>query len=387
MTVGGTPPRLALLPDFRAEGWPSMDLCADLLMSHLPGDFVAELVCPRFRRLLTRLPVVGKKNAAFNADRLLNRFLHFPRYARAHARRFNLFHVVDHSYAQLVHSLPCDRTGVYCHDLDAFRSVLEPARDTRSWWFRNLTERILGGLKKAAVVFHSTRGVGDEIRRLGLIDPGKLIHAPYGVASEFSHSPASPPPPLPWLDALAGVPWVLHVGSCIPRKRIDVLLEVVAEARRDNPDLRLVKVGGEWTEEQGKKIERLGLKNAVVHKTGLSRGELAEVYRRAPVVLVPSEAEGFGLPVIEALACGSAVVASDLPVLREVGGEVVTFRAVADVPAWAEAVVEHLNTPRVTEVDASLKWAARYTWASHAATIAEAYRRIHRGEPPCGSSS
>ncbi len=379
------PPRLAVLPDFPAEGWPSMDLCAGMLTAHLPPEVSGERVCPPFRRMFSRLPVVGKRNVAFNADRLLNRFVSFPRHARRNAKRFDLFHVVDHTYAQLVHSLPADRTGVYCHDLDAFRCLLEPARDPRPWWFRKLAGRIMSGLKKAAVVFHSTRAVGDDLRRFGLVDPPKLVLAPYGVADEFTPR-ATTTNPVPWLDELAGRPWVLHVGSCIPRKRIDVLLDVVAEVRRTTPELKLVKVGGEWSGDQRAQLVRLGLSGATVHKTGLSRAELAEVYRRAPVVLVPSDSEGFGLPVIEALACGAAVVASALPVLREVGGDVVTYRPVGDVPGWAGAVREVLNdttadrTPRVA-------WASRYSWTAHANTITAAYLRVLKGEPPCGSSS
>lgn len=377
------PLRLAVLPDFPAEGWPSMDLCADMLLAHLP---TAERVCPPFRRLATRLPVVGRKNVAFNADRLLNRFITFPNFARRNRTGFDCFHVVDHTYAQLVHSLPAERTGVYCHDLDAFRCLLDPARDPRPWWFRRLARRILAGLQRAGVVFHNSIQTGDELRRSGLVDRAKLVHAPLGVAPEFTHDGTGPS--VPWLDGLTGSPWVLHVGSCIPRKRIDVLLDVVASARQRLPDLKLVKVGGEWTADQRRQLEQLGLTGAVVHRVGLSRPELAEVYRRAPVVLVPSESEGFGLPVVEALACGAAVIASDLPVLREVGGEVVTYRPVGDVPAWAEAVVSHLNggDERLHRA-ARLAWAGRYSWAKHAGTIAAAYERILRGEPPCGSSS
>lgn len=381
------PLRLAVMPDFPAEGWPSMDLCADLLLAHLPPSVRAERVCPPFRRVATRLPVVGKKNAAFNADRLLNRFVNFPTFARRRRGRFDAFHVVDHTYAQLVHSLPADRTGVYCHDLDAFRCLMEPARNPRPWWFRRLAHRILSGLRRAAVVFHSTRAVREELLAWGLVEPRKLVYAPYGVSEEFT--PVGADLSLPWLDGLTGSPWVLHVGSCIPRKRIDVLFDVMAAVRGVMPELKLVKVGGEWSADQKLQLDRLGLSRAVVHVTNLSRPELAEVYRRAAVVLVPSEAEGFGLPVIEALACGSAVIASDLPVLREVGGDVVTYRPVGAVTEWAEAVVNQLGGPGIPACDpiARLAWVGRYSWATHAGTVAATYERILRGEPPCGSSS
>ena len=125
-------PHLAILTDFPEEGWRSMDLCGDMLLDHLPreGPFAVEAarLCPPFRRLATRLPVVGRRRAALNADRLLNRFILFPRYARQAVGRFDLFHVADHTYAQLVHALPAGRTGVYCHDVDAFRCLFDHSR-------------------------------------------------------------------------------------------------------------------------------------------------------------------------------------------------------------------------------------------------------------------
>jgi glycosyltransferase involved in cell wall biosynthesis len=372
---------LAVLTDYPEEGWQSMDLCGEMLVDHLsqagPLALQAARLCPPFRRFLSGLPVVGRRHAAFNADRVLNRFIFFPRHAHRAAGRFDLFHVVDHSYAQLVHALPAGRTGVYCHDLEAFRCLFDNHATPRPRWFRALARRILAGLQKAAVVFHSTIADGELIRRVGLIDPDRLVFNPYGVSPEFAASPTQPAPELPWLTSVCGRPWVLHVGTCVPRKRIDVLLDVAAAVREIIPDLRLVKVGGEWTAEHRERIARLGLAGAITHVTGLTRVELAEAYRRAGVVLMPSAAEGFGLPVIEALACGAAVVASDIPALREAGGPAVTFAPVGDVPAWSDRVAKLLAAPAVAPSRADrLAWAGRFTWRAHADIIARAYHRL-----------
>jgi glycosyltransferase involved in cell wall biosynthesis len=101
------------------------------------------------------------------------------------------------------------------------------------------------------------------------------------------------------------------------------------------------------------------------------------LYRRASAVLVTSEAEGFGLPVIEALACGAVVVASDLPVLREVGGAAVVFCPVADIDTWAKTVAGVLTDPTAAPPsDTRLSHAAKFSWAEHARVIAAAYARL-----------
>jgi glycosyltransferase involved in cell wall biosynthesis len=370
--AGVTAVRLGVVRDYRAEDWPSMDLCADQLLAHLPDGVAATDLDAPFRRWVGRLPVVGAKRAAFNADRLVNRHLLLPRFVRRRAAGFDFVHVVDHSYAHVALAVPPGRAGVYCHDLDAFRSLQEPEKEPRPWWFRRLARRTLRGLRRAAVVFHNSRAVGRQLVEGGLVPAERLVHAPLGVAAEFTPDAGPVELPVP-----AGGPFLLHVGSNIPRKRLDVLLDVFAAVRPLVPGLRLVQVGGPWPAADADRITRLGVGGDIVQVRGLTRGQLAELYRRAAAVLVPSEAEGFGLPVIEALACGAAVVASDLPVLREVGGDAVVFAPVADVPAWAAAVRRALAgdaPPR----DTRLSLAARYTWREHARVIGEAYRRLAR---------
>jgi glycosyltransferase involved in cell wall biosynthesis len=114
----------------------------------------------------------------------------------------------------------------------------------------------------------------------------------------------------------------------------------------------------------------------------LSRAVLAAVYRRAALVLQPSEAEGFGLPVVEALACGTSMLASDLGVLREVGGDAVVYRPVGDVPAWAEAALGLLDERRRSadawhaRRDAGLARARLYSWSNHVDRLTAIYHDV-----------
>ena len=358
-----------------------MDLCAEMLLRELHASHAAEVcatrIQPELARRFTRLPVVGSRRTARNADILATRLWDYPRQVRRLVDAFDLFHVCDHSYGHLVHALPSERTGVYCYDLEAFRCLLDPKRESRPRWFRAVQRRVLDGLAKAAIVFYGTHDVGRRIAELGLIDPNRLVHATLGTAPEFAAEPAPDDRERTEAIGLGGRPYLLHVGVCTPRKRIDVLLDVVARTRQRRPDLRLVQVGGEWTPSQREQIDRLRLADAVVQVRGIERTTLAALYRRAALALQTSEAEGFGLPVIEALACGAAVIASDLAVLREVGGEAVTYCPVADIETWTEAV-GHLLDDRAAAPASSTRLgrAKLFSWANHARVIVDAYRRL-----------
>jgi glycosyltransferase involved in cell wall biosynthesis len=158
-------------------------------------------------------------------------------------------------------------------------------------------------------------------------------------------------------------------------------LRVFAEIKREMPEARLVRVGG-FTEPQMKLIRELTIESAVVNLPFLERDVLAAVYRRATLLVHTAEAEGFGLPLIEALACGCPVVASDLPVLREVGGEAVSYCGVADVPAWKTSIIqllqERLEHSRLWELrrQGGLSWATRFSWPENARQTAEIYRKV-----------
>ncbi|WP_141323400.1 glycosyltransferase family 1 protein [Myxococcus sp. AB025B] len=368
--------------DPREEGWHSMDLVGEALLEEFaahPSEVSAHALRPPIPSVARRMPGVGARNAAFNVDRLLTRFGLYPARALLSRPWFDAFHVVDHSYAQLVHSLPASRTGVYCHDLDAFRSVVEPHREQRPAWFRLLARAQLRGLESAAIVFHNSQAVRDELLAHGLVDPARLVWAPLGTSPEYRPEPVAGDQSEQVLASLGGRPYLLHVGSAIPRKRLDVLFEVFAALRARHPDLRLVQQGGALNAAQREQVARLGMGDALVQPPFQARATLAGMYRRAKAVLITSEAEGFGLPLIEALACGVPVVASDLPVLREVGADTCLYCPVGNLAAWTETV-DALLSGRLSPpaLHARLSRAARFTWKAHGRTILDAYQRLPR---------
>lgn len=350
---------ITVLPVFREEGWHSMDLCAEMLLKHSPVGMEFEESLPKYRKVLGWLP--GKK--ARNFDRWYNRWKVYPHYVEGLWSKSGFFHLVDHSYAHLIHHLPEGRAGVYCHDLDAFRSILEPKTEPRPAWFQKMMQRVFDGLKKAKVIFCSTEITRNRLLQLGFWQ-SKTIHVvAYGIAGEFVPEGSKEPGN-----------YLLHVGSCIPRKRIDLLLDIYAKIHSDYPEVQLIQAGGTFSEAQLHQIKHLGIGKAIQQRRGLSREGLARLYRGAKCLLVTSEAEGFGLPVIEALSCGCPVVASDIPSLREAGGEDAQYCPILETGVWVKTIAENLDCG-LFEIrnDRRANISERYSWQLHAKTISEVY--------------
>lgn len=362
-----------MLCDFAEERWPSMDLVGNMLCEHLRDSdcVMAQRVQPAMRFARAGMP-----------GRLYGRFVQYPRQLRRAIPGADLFHIVDHSYAHLVHDLRPARAIVTCHDLDTFRCLLEPERERRSFAFRVMARRILSGLQGAAHVTCDTFATRDAILRHGLLPAERLSVVHNGV------HPLLSPHPDPAADNQlsrrlgrrpGNCPELLHVGSTIARKRIDVLLHVFATVLKNRRDARLIRVGPPLAREQEALARHLGVAHRIDFLHDLDTEALGACYRRASVLLQPSDAEGFGLPVIEALACGTSVVASDLAALREVGGDAAVYSPVGDIGCWTANVLHLLSADehgRAFDRDCARKQVARFTWTNYAAQMTEIYRKV-----------
>jgi len=353
-----------------------MDFIAEMLLQHLRAEhaerYDVQPVRPRFFGLFEALPGLDFQTA-WNADRLVTRFVTYPSQLAVRRRQFDLFHLADHSYAQLIHVLPAKRTGVYCHDLDAF-ACLRKASGNMPRWRRGMARAQLSGLQRASVVFYSTEQVRQQIEELRLIEAERLVHAPYGVAPEFFAPDGVDELPA---GSLPDRPFLLHVGSSMARKRLDVLFRAYAEVRRRHPHLALVQQGAQLLSDQRDLVATLRIGDGLIQPPHLSRRALAALYHRAELVVLTSEREGFGLPVLEALAAGASVVASDIPAFREVGGEAATFCPVGEVSIWADTISRLLDRPDLRPAAQVRKEAAaRFTWTAHASIIADAYAKL-----------
>ncbi|MBN1093814.1 glycosyltransferase family 4 protein [Blastococcus sp. TML/M2B] len=257
-------------------------------------------------------------------------------------------------------------TGVVTvHDLSFLRT--RDAVDAASLAYRDLVPR---SIDRAAVVVTPSRAVADEVVAEYGTDPARVLATPLGVSPTWLGTER---PDAAWLAA-RGLPadYVVAVGTLEPRKGLQTLVDAFDQVLRADPTApHLVLVGPEgW----GAALDLSRLPAGTVHLTGfLDDEELRRVVAGSRGLAFPSRYEGFGLPPLEALACGRPVVVSDLPVMREVLGGHGRYVPVGDVDALAEALAA-LPLEEPGEVAAARReHAATFSWATCADRTRAAY--------------
>lgn len=181
------------------------------------------------------------------------------------------------------------------------------------------------------------------------------------------------------LGIAAERPFVLFVGTLEPRKNLPLLFDVMVRVRREI-DAQLVVVGGPgWLQESIVQAhEKSGL-GAQARFVGWQGEEGAAVlYSHAAALALPSIYEGFGLPLVEAMACGAPVVSSNAGPLPEIAGDAAVLLNPHNPSAWADALLKVLSDPAHAAAlrERGFRRAAQFSWEQCARETRDVYRRV-----------
>lgn len=189
--------------------------------------------------------------------------------------------------------------------------------------------------------------------------------------------------PAPDPRLVPDAPYFLAVGTLDARKGLDVLIDAFSRAGLDGVRLVLAGPDGHRAEMVRAAAEACGAADQILVAGRVTDAELAALYRGALAYCLPSRAEGFGLPALEAMSAGAPVIASDLPVVREIVGRAGRIVPVGSVPAWIEAL-EVLAGDDATRARMSLEGrvvSERFTWSATAKATVAVYEEVIAGHP------
>lgn len=181
-------------------------------------------------------------------------------------------------------------------------------------------------------------------------------------------------------------PYVLFVGSEHPRKNLGTLFQAFAALKATGayPDVKLVKVGKPGGDEDSfrdrtlEQLRRLGIESEVLLAGYVPDEDLPAFYSGAVCTVLPSLYEGFGLPVVEAMACGSPVIVSSAGSLPEIAGDAALIVSPRDVEGFTRGMQRLLDDPALRETlrTAGLERAPQFDWDRAARETMEVYRTV-----------
>ena len=223
--------------------------------------------------------------------------------------------------------------------------------------------------KRADQIITVSESTKRDLLRFYKADESKITVIPLGIGTEFVKKTSSE---IDYLHSKFNIPRdkkiILYVGNLLPHKNLNKLLEGFAQMKgREN--CRLLLVGKVFDGRSRGTCEKdLGIEELTIHAGMVSQEDLVNIYNLADLFVLPSLYEGFGLPVLEALACGTPVVCSNTSSLPEVGGSVAKYFDPKDASSIAKALENSIDDKGKYD-DEIKEWVSRFSWESCAKKI------------------
>jgi alpha-1,3-rhamnosyl/mannosyltransferase len=238
-------------------------------------------------------------------------------------------------------------------------------------------------LRTARVTLAISESTKHDLVRCFHVDPQRIVVTPLAADDHFK------PPSRAAIDRVREIyalpdRYVLYFGSNKPHKNLLRLVEAYAQSGIGDRGSGIgLVVAGHWDERYPaakQAVERLNLKDAVRFIGAVKDAELPALYGGAEVFVFPSEYEGFGLPVLEAMACGAPVVCSNRSSLPEVAGDAALLCDPQDVTSIAQALEQVLSDQGLSETRRAQgrARAAQFSWENMAMQTAAAYRSLFK---------
>ncbi len=235
------------------------------------------------------------------------------------------------------------------------------------------------GMRQAGCVLCVSQTTLSDVHNLFKVPLDRLAVAYNGVGAGFRPVPPERARVLARERLGIDYPYLLFLGKLEPRKNVIRLIEAYAKFRRDTgSDARLLLAGHRTavTPEIQGCIERLNLQGYVVQPGYVSSADLPLLYSAAQMFLFPSLWEGFGIPLIEAMACGAPVLTSNVSCLPEIAGDAAVIVDPWKVDSIADGIARIHSSDTTGMVRRGFERARQFTWEGSARSTLAAYARL-----------
>jgi glycosyltransferase involved in cell wall biosynthesis len=268
------------------------------------------------------------------------------------------------------------RTVITVHDLDFLRHPERLNAEAHRYY-----GRVGRAVHRADAIIAVSRATRDDLVSLTGADPHRITVIHEAADPRYRpHDPRVAPcsPPLTIAGVWIPAPYFLFVGTVEPRKNLDTLLDAYAAYRQSSPTAADLVIAGAAGWKSERTAARLKTEPGVLWLGPTETEDLVPLYQHATALLLPSWDEGFGLPVIEAMASGTPVAISAATALTEVAGEAALVAAADDPRAWV-AMMETLTTDATRRAELRARGLARadhFSWERAARETADVYTRV-----------
>lgn len=297
----------------------------------------------------------------------------FPSIVKKNQNPGNIHHITNQDLAFLLIEMELTQSLVTCYDLIPWVYYKNRSR----YWKKNID-----GLRNAErIITISEFSKKEIIKNVGV--PSDRIDVIYCGVDRTVFYPKRDRTPLYELGIKPQTSALLYVGSEEPRKNLRILLEAIARIGEENHDILLLKVGspgmGGNRQEIIRMIKELHIEDRVIFTGDVSEDMLARYYNAADLFIFPSLYEGFGLPVIEAMACGCPTISADCTSLSEVmGGDGDLLFAPLDLQGLVEKIETVFSDESVRQkiVEAGVEKVGRFSWDRSAEQTMDVYHGL-----------
>jgi glycosyltransferase involved in cell wall biosynthesis len=275
----------------------------------------------------------------------------------------DVFHLVDDN-GPVARWLPAARTVITRHDMIPLLAQAGTIPYDGPRWYLWRFRATVADLRRVAAIVCPSEASRQDVIRLAGVDESRVRAIHHGVDGRFRPLSAERVAAARDELGLGATHLLLHAGTGIFYKNVAATLEALHALRQAGVDAGIVIAGAPLGGTERELCKRLGLRGVVRELSKVDDQRLVEVYNAADVLVFPSFAEGFGWPVLEAMACGTPVVASAIPALREVGEDAVLYAPPDQPLKIADQVRSLISSPERAAAlrKAGLTRAARFSW-------------------------